>query len=151
MAVLLGLSSALAGSAGAAGTGTAGTAALAPAAAAEQALRAATKGDVTITRDHAGKVHFVGTKAGQPAARPSGISANAAPATAARAHLDKYAALFGVNSSELTATGTAKSGAVNAVRFAQHQGNVPVLAGELVVSVDADGNLVSINGETGAT
>src|SRR5262245_32363567 len=152
-AILFGVSSALAGSAGAAGIGTAGTAALAPPAAAEQALRAATKGDVTITRDHAGKVHFVGTKTGQPAARPSGISANAAPATAARAHLGKYAALFGIKTpaAVLTVTRTIKSGAVSAVRFAQHQGNVPVLAGELVVSVDTDGNLLSINGETGAT
>jgi bacillolysin len=153
VAVLLGLSSAIAGSAGAAGTGTAGTPALAPAAAAEQALRAATSGDVTITRDPSGKVHFVGTKAGQPAARPSGISAKSDPATAARAHLDRYAALFGIKSAanELTVTGSARSGAVNVVRFAQHQGKVPVLAGELVVSVDAAGNLVSINGETGAT
>jgi Zn-dependent metalloprotease len=153
VALLLGLSSAIAGSAGAAGVGSAGTSALAPAAAAEQALRAATSGDVTITRDQSGKVHFVGTKAGHPAARPSGISAKSGPAIAAQAHLDRYAALFGIKSasSELSVAGTARSGAVNVVRFAQHQGNVPVLAGELVVSVDADGNLVSINGETGAT
>src|SRR5262245_10183170 len=150
VAVLLGLSSAIAGAAGA---GAAGTSTLAPAAAAEQALRAATKGDVTIARDRSGKVHFVGTEAGQPVARPTGITAKSGPAVAARAHLDRYAALFGIKSpaAELTVTGSAKSGAVDVVRFTQHQGNVPVLAGELAVSVDAAGNLVSINGETGAT
>ena len=159
-ALLLGLSAAVAGSAVATGSGANGTlgtpafaGASAAAVAAEQALRAATDGDVTITRDRAGNVHFIGTQAGHPAARPSGVARTASPATAAKAHLARYAALFGVKSAaaELAVTRSDRVGTVDVVRFAQRQGGIPVLGGDLAVSVDTDGNLVSINGETGAT
>ncbi|MCI0686738.1 MAG: M4 family metallopeptidase [Sporichthyaceae bacterium] len=120
--------------------------------AAEQALRSANDGDVTIKRDQAGRVHFVGTQPGHPAALPSGVARTAAPATAARAHLGKYAALFGIKdaAAELAPLRSAESGAVKTVTFGQRQGGISVLGGELTVSLDAAGNLVSINGEAGA-
>ena len=118
---------------------------------AEQALRAASDGPVTIRRDSAGHTHFVGTAANRPVERPATLPRDATGPAAARAHLTAYGALFGISDQarqlrlqRSTALGKGES----AVRFQQLAGGVPVLGGELVVEVDTDGALVSINGET---
>ena len=118
---------------------------------AERALRAASDGQVSIRRDSAGLTHWVGTAAGQPVRRPATLPRGATATAAARAHLTAYGAIFGISDQarqlrvqRATALGKGES----LVRFQQLAGGIPVLGGELVVDVDSDGALVSINGET---
>jgi bacillolysin len=97
-----------------------------------------------------GKVRFVGTTAGKPIARPSGLSRSASPALVARAFFGSYGAAFGIRdqATELRVIGTeAGTGGRSAVRFQQLHAGVPVLGGELVVNLDADRNVLSANGE----
>jgi bacillolysin len=118
---------------------------------AERALRAASVGPVTIRRDSAGQTHFVGTTANRPVERPATLPRGATATAAARAHLTAYGALFGISDQarQLRLQRSAALGkGETAVRFQQLTGGIPVLGAELVVDVDADGALVSINGET---
>jgi bacillolysin len=118
---------------------------------AERLLRASSDGHVSIRRDSAGHTHYLGTAVDQPVRRPASLPRGATAAVAARAHLTSYGALFGISDQarqlrlqRSTALGKGES----AVRFQQLAGGVPVLGGELVVEVDSNGALVSINGET---
>jgi bacillolysin len=117
---------------------------------AEKELRARTDGDVTIRRDRTGKVHFVGTRAGHPVRRPDGLARGLSPVSAARAHIAEYGALFGIEdaAAELAAVRTSSVGPLTVVHLAQRAGGVPVLGGELAVTLDSADNMVSINGET---
>ena len=119
---------------------------------AEKDLRARTDGRVTIRRDRTGKVHFVGTQAGHSVRRPDGMASGTSPGVAARAHIAKYGALFGIEDAgaELAVLHTSSAGPLTVVHLAQRAGGVPVLGGELAVTLDSADNLVSINGETGA-
>jgi bacillolysin len=119
---------------------------------AEKDLRARTDGQVTIRRDRTGKVHFVGTQAGHSVRRPDGMASGTSPGVAARAHIAKYGALFGIEDTgaELAVLHTSSAGPLTVVHLAQRAGGVPVLGGELAVTLDSADNLVSINGETGA-
>lgn len=68
-----------------------------------------------------------------------------------RAYLDRYGELFGLRNAarELREEETVPLGGGGAlVRFRQLIGGVPVLGGELVVSLDPSGNLLAVNGET---
>jgi bacillolysin len=118
---------------------------------AERALRAASDGQVSIRRDIAGHAHYLGTQANRPVRRPAALPQGATGAAAARAHLTAYGALFGISDQarqlRLQRT-TALGKGETAVRFQQLAGGIPVLGGELVVEVNTDGALVSINGET---
>ena len=118
---------------------------------AERLLRAASDGQVSIRRDSAGHTHYVGTAAGQPVRRPASLARGATATAAARAHLTAYGALFGISDQARqlrVERATALGKGDTAVRFQQLAGGIPVLGGELVVEVDTDGALVSINGET---
>jgi Zn-dependent metalloprotease len=119
---------------------------------AEKDLRARTDGQVTIRRDRTGKVHFVGTQAGHSVRRPDGMASGTSPGVAARAHIAKYGALFGIEDAgaELAVLHTSSAGQLTVVHLAQRSGGVPVLGGELAVTLDSADNLVSINGETSA-
>jgi bacillolysin len=96
-----------------------------------------------------GAVRFVGAATGKRIARPSGVSASAPPADAARAFLGRHADAFGLRSqaSELRVEAT-RGGSRPSVRFQQVEGGVPVIAGELVANLDAQRNLLSVSGET---
>ncbi|HEY8112706.1 MAG TPA: M4 family metallopeptidase, partial [Actinomycetes bacterium] len=119
---------------------------------AEKELRASTDGEVTIRRDRTGKAHFVGTQAGHPVRRPGGLARDLSPGSAARAHIAEYGALFGIEdaAAELAVLHTSSAGPLTVVHLAQRAGGVPVLGGELAVTLDSADNMVSINGETGA-
>src|SRR5262245_4551513 len=120
--------------------------------AAENALRARTDGEVTIRRDRTGKVHFISTQAGHPVRRPDGLARDLSPGSAARSHIGKYGALFGIEdaAAELSVLRTSAVGPLSVVHLAQGSGGVPVLGGELAVTLASADNLVSINGETSA-
>lgn len=117
--------------------------------AAERALRAGSDRDVTIRRDAAGKVHFIGTVPGHPVQLPTGLAQGASAESAALAHLDRYGALFGIKDAakELSPVRTVTIGSTEAVRFGQREGGLPVIGGELVVTLDEAGDLISVNGE----
>ncbi|MDQ1664606.1 MAG: hypothetical protein QOH75_637 [Actinomycetota bacterium] len=104
-----------------------------------------------IGRDKRGRTHFVGAQAGRTVKRPAGVSAQASPATKARAHLGRYGQLFGVTDP----SGTLRTAAVtglgrgqSVVRFQQTARGLPVLGGQLATVVDAQGNMISLSGET---
>jgi Zn-dependent metalloprotease len=135
-----------------AGSASAGrTPRLSAIATAEKELKARTDGDVTIRRDRTGKVHFIGTQAGHPIRHPDRVAAGTSPGIAARAHIDEYGALLGIEdaAAELAVLHTSSVGPLKVVHLAQRAYGVPVLGGELAVTLDSADNLVSINGETG--
>lgn len=104
-----------------------------------------------IGKDKRGRTHFVGARAGRTVKRPAGVSAKASPATKARAHLASYAGLFGVSDPRgtlRTTTVDALGHGQSVVRFQQTVQGLPVLGGQLATVVDAEGNLVSVSGET---
>ncbi|MGB9378663.1 MAG: M4 family metallopeptidase [Mycobacteriales bacterium] len=122
-----------------------------PEVAAEQALRAASGGHITLARGTDGVAHFAGTTAGQPVRRPTGLASTASPETVARAHLARYGALFGVRdqANELRRVRVTRSAAnQQVVRFGQVMNGLPVVGGELNVALDSAGNMLSVNGET---
>jgi len=96
-----------------------------------------------------GRVRFIGTEPGRPIPRPPGLGPDAAPAAVARAFLDSVGPELGLKrgSEDLRATGSAGEGGDTAVRFQQLVDGVPVMAGELVVAVDARGRVLSAIGE----
>jgi len=100
-----------------------------------------------LVRGSDGSVHALVPS--KPIARPVGVSKTAAPATIATTFLARKASIFGARSSDLKATKTVKLGTQGSiVRFAQSLGGIPVLGGELVVSLDRNGALQSITGES---
>ena len=125
----------------------------APAAAASEraaALRRDLGSGVKVAQHRGtGVVRFVGAAAGKRIARPSGVSASAPPADAARAFLGRHADAFGLrNQARELRVESARGGSRPSVRFQQVEGGVPVIAGELVANLDAQRNLLSVSGET---
>jgi len=97
-----------------------------------------------------GKVRFLGTHPGRPIARPRGVGASAPPGRVARAFLDRYGDAFGVRDQERELRQTSSEQAPagrSVVRFQQQHDGVPVVGAELVVNLDADGNVLSASGE----
>ncbi|HWM38482.1 MAG TPA: M4 family metallopeptidase [Streptomyces sp.] len=118
--------------------------------AAERRLRADAVDPVVVRTGSDGEAEFVGTL-GAPVAAPTALPATATPTRAAEQHLDRYGALFGVHRPEaqLERTDVVATGAgSHVVRFTQTVDGLPVIGGELAVSVDDDGDLESVNGET---
>jgi bacillolysin len=102
-------------------------------------------------RQDTGTVRFIGTKAGQPIPRPEGVGSDAGAEKVARAFLRANDSLFGINdqAQELRLIATSKaSGRRSVARFRQVHRGVPVIAGELVVGMDPEGNILQANGET---
>ena len=97
-----------------------------------------------------GKVRFMGSAPGRPMPRPTSVGAAASSARIARAFLERYGRAFGIadQSEELQvrATRPAPPGR-SVVRFQQVHRGVPVLGGELVVNLQADGDVLSASGE----
>lgn len=118
--------------------------------AAERRLRADAADPVVVRTGPDGRAEFVGTL-GAPVAAPAALPAAATPARAAGEHLDRYGALFGVHRPEaqLERTDVVATGdGSHVVKFTQTVDGLPVIGGELAVSVDSDGDLESVNGET---
>ena len=97
-----------------------------------------------------GQVRFIGTAGDQPIERTSGLAGSAPAEDVARGFLDHYGSLFGLRdeATELQTTGSpvaAEGG--KSVRFQQVYHGIPVLSGELVVNLDAAGNVVAAGGE----
>jgi Zn-dependent metalloprotease len=94
---------------------------------------------------------FVATEPGRPIPLPGGTAAIAAdPAAAARVHLRVYGDRFGIRDPrrELATSRTVRTrGGQRIVRFQQLRDGVPVLGGELAVTLDDRAGLISVNGE----
>ncbi|MGH2657149.1 MAG: M4 family metallopeptidase, partial [Actinomycetota bacterium] len=97
-----------------------------------------------------GEVRFMGSAPGRPIPRPTSVGASASSAAIARAFLQRYGRAFGVRDQakelRVMSTRPAPSGR-SVVRFQQVHEGVPVLGGELVVNLDADGGVLSASGE----
>ena len=108
-------------------------------------------GDARVYRsDATGKVTMIGADKQDAIVRPAGLSADASPETAARAHLSEYGVLFGLSdqASQLRTEETSSAGTGRSlVRFQQVHDGVPVLGGEINVQVDDANNLLVANGE----
>ncbi len=119
--------------------------------AAERALRAATAGHLVLRRGTDGVVHQLGTLPGNPIPRATGVRPGASPATAVRGFLASYGRAFGLGDGlrdVRVAQTIALAGGQHATRLQQVAGGLPVLGGELVVTTDRSGNVLSAGGET---
>jgi Zn-dependent metalloprotease len=113
--------------------------------------RLAGNGATIARHPETGRVSFIGATQARPIGRPAGVPAGASPDAVARGFMQSYGKLFGIEnpSSELRSvrTNSADRGR-SSVRFQQLYKGVPVVAGELMVNLDASGNVLSANGET---
>ena len=97
-----------------------------------------------------GAVHFVGANLGRAMPQPSGLTPAATPEEAARHYLSACGSLFGVNNpSAGLAVGRQRNAGRGrtAVRFQQMERGIPVIAGELLVNLNARRDVVSVSGE----
>ncbi|MDX6273524.1 MAG: bacillolysin [Frankiales bacterium] len=96
-----------------------------------------------------GALRFFGTKPGHAAQRPSEIAASDSPTAAAGKWLARYGGLFGVTDAMRTMKPlrTTRSGKSSLVKLQQTISGLPVVGGELVVTLDDANQLVSVNGE----
>jgi len=115
-------------------------------------LAQATGGEVRISyHAYTGKVRFIGTDPSRPIPRAEALAPEAPPTQAALAFLRTYGPLFGIADPEAElAVMRIKQDERNRafVRFQQQHHGIPVLAGEMIVQLDAEGNVVSAGGET---
>ncbi|GAA1773026.1 M4 family metallopeptidase [Luedemannella helvata] len=107
----------------------------------------------TIQVGDNGLAHYLSAPAGEPIAPPADLPAGASSEEAARAHLRTYGAAFGVTdqAKDLTTVRSFGQGAANVVRFQQTYGGLPVIGGQLAVTVNKAGGLLAINGEAATT
>jgi Zn-dependent metalloprotease len=105
---------------------------------------------VDVSRqDESGTVGFIGTAPGR--SLPSGLAASAPSRAAAKAFVTRYPAQFGVGGAAdgvRIADVQPSVGEGKSVRLQQVHRGVPVLGGELVVSLDSDNGIRSLLGET---
>jgi bacillolysin len=116
---------------------------------AERLLRADARGPVVVDTGNEGEGTFVGTLAAP--VDSAAVTPGDTPVQAAAEHLDRYGAMFDVTrpQAQLHVLGVEDTVAgSHIVKFAQRVDGLPVLGGELAVSMDADGALQSVNGET---
>ena len=99
-------------------------------------------------REASDAVTFIGASADHPLQSRSGDSL----AAIGRRFVDRYSELFGVGRTDLTelTTFAGRSGTGGAVRYQQEYDGVPVMAGQIAVQIDADGAVISANGEASA-
>ncbi len=97
-----------------------------------------------------GAVHFVGSNLGRVVPQPSGLAPGAAPVEAARHYLSVCGSLFGVRdpSAGLEVRRQRDGGrGRSVVRFQQMERGIPVIAGELLVNLNARQDVLSVSGE----
>ena len=108
-------------------------------------LRADSPGSLKIVRSKAGDVTFVGTAAGKRVDNPS-VQPSTSVSAAAAAHLSRYGAALGTKRDGTTLREhrvlTTEVG--NTVRYQQEVGGIPVLGGDVVVSLGQDRELTSM-------
>ena len=110
-------------------------------------LQAETGGAMTVAyHAHTGKVRFLSTATGFPQAASGGKDAEAA----ARQFLAAYGGLFGLTdqAQELAVERKQEMQAGHVfLRFQQQEQGIPVMAGELIVQLDGNQAVISVNGE----
>lgn len=101
-------------------------------------------GKVVVDRDESGRVVQIRSRSG---AAFRSAPDDATPRSAALRHLGRYAPTFGVPASDLAVSRVSPSAAGGSVvRIGQQVDGLPVLGGEMVMSLDADGGLLSVQG-----
>lgn len=111
------------------------------------------QGARTSLHPQTGKLSFLGSSAGKPLALP-GASADAEPAGAAMSALQAYGPMFGLRdpAAELQLKRQEKHPDGRAtLRYRQTYQGLPVIGGELVVNLNKDNALLSLNGEAAQT
>jgi Zn-dependent metalloprotease len=100
-------------------------------------------------RSEGGVLDFVGVPAGETLDNPA-VSSTASVGDAADAHLARYGAAFGTKrpGTTLTRAGVMETLVGDVVRYQQHVGGLPVMGGELVLSLRQDRELDSILAKT---
>jgi bacillolysin len=109
-------------------------------------LKGDATGKVTLKRNDAGEVTFVGTAAGTEIDNPS-VSRHSSVAAAARAHLNRYGAALGATRPGTTLvqrSALPTSVGTDVVRFTQRVGGIPVVGGDVVLTLAPDRELVSM-------
>jgi Zn-dependent metalloprotease len=126
-------------------TGAAGADRPDPMTTARRHLASDASGALQITDDRSGRIRFVGTRAGAGVVNPD-VAHGATVAQAARAHLDRYGAALGATGGTafVHRTTTRATSGVDVVTYAQEVGGVPVIGGDVVVSMAPDRRLRSL-------
>jgi Zn-dependent metalloprotease len=108
-------------------------------------------GDALRIAYHAetGKVRFIGTDNDHPLRQPAALAPGATSEQAARQFLGAYGSLFGLSdqAQELKVMRAEVEKGAAFVRFQQTYQGIPVLGGELIVNLDRNQNVRSVNGE----
>jgi Zn-dependent metalloprotease len=104
---------------------------------------------LTIRASGAGTAEFVGVPARADVDNPA-VRASMSPAAAAAAHVARYGAAFGTAESgtTLARTDVSETSTGDVVRYQQRVDGVPVLGGQVVVSMGSGNELSSILAET---
>ena len=116
-------------------------------------LRADADKPLRVHDDGAGRITFVGTQTGDSLDNPSVAPADGA-VTVARRDLDRYGDALGLPSGDAgmrTLTSNQGVSGETVVRLQQTVDDLPVLGGQVVVSVDPDGGTSSILSTTSST
>jgi Zn-dependent metalloprotease len=116
-----------------------------PATVAGVAAPAASAGEIVrLVRDGAGRVRLLAAGGARAPGRQAGLTAE----TAARRHLDRVGATFGIRPGDLRTMSVTRVSGRDLVRFQQTRDGLPVLGGQLVTVLDGRGGLLSVSGET---
>lgn len=110
-----------------------------------KAAKGRESGLVSLLKSGDGSVLGIQAK-GDPIEPPRGGSST--PTEAAKAHLERFASRLGVTASNFKPLTATKVPGGSTVRMQQHIDGLPVVAGEVVVSLDRDGRLEALLGET---
>jgi len=104
---------------------------------------------IVISHDETGYVSFVGTGDGKPIELPGMVRHLLQPEEKASGYLEAYGEMFGLKDvrQELTLTKTDMDQKQQSFRYQQVFQGVPILAGELIVNLDAMGGMQSLSGE----
>ena len=116
-----------------------------------EVLRQETDGTARVSyHAETGMLRFIGTDLAHPMPQPSVLPAGATAEDAARQFLGAYGSAFGLKdqAQELTIERSkATEDGRSVVRFQQVYQGVPVVGGELVVQLNSDKQVLSVNGE----
>lgn len=119
-----------------------------PVAIATARLRADAEGTLRLAREADGRVRFVGTAARDEVDNPA-VGRSDSVRAAARAHLDRYGAALGATRGSAFAQRSAQEAVsgVDVVRFQQTVSDVPVLGGDVVVTLGPNRELRSLSAD----
>ncbi|MGD8457423.1 MAG: M4 family metallopeptidase [Anaerolineales bacterium] len=105
---------------------------------------------VVVHHDETGKVSFLGTESNNPVSVPGADKAGLRSNDRAQVILDTYGSWFGLQnpSQELSLLDARDKGKNNKVlRYQQRYKGIPVMAGEIILNMTGQGQLISMNGE----